>query len=62
MKYFILTEAGPAIECHYNSESHLVLEMENLSPVADYPVQFVPWRRDSSTRPRRFEKPICEEC
>ena len=62
MKYFIMTEAGSAIECHCNSESYLALEMESLSPVAGYPVQSVPCWRDPSARFRRFEKPIREEC
>jgi hypothetical protein len=31
MKYFMISEAGPAIECHCNSERHLALKMENPS-------------------------------
>ena len=42
MKYFIMTEAGLAIESLCNSESYLALEIESLSPVAGYPVQSVP--------------------
>jgi hypothetical protein len=51
MKYFITTEAGSAIECHGNSESYLALEMASLSPVAGYPVQSVPYWRDSGELP-----------
>ncbi len=59
MKYFIIPEAGVALECHCNSERYLALEMENTSPVAGYPVQPVLWQRDSyRARFRRFEKPI----
>ena len=61
MKYFIKTEAGLAIESLCNSERYLALEIESPSPVAGYPVQSVPCRRDSSARFRRFEKPIGEE-
>jgi hypothetical protein len=62
MKYFFMTEAGPAIKSLCNSERYSVLEIESLSPVAGYPVQPVPWWRGSSARFRRFERPIREEC
>jgi hypothetical protein len=62
MKYFIMAEVAPVIECHGNSESYLALKMESLSPVAGYPAKPVPCWRDSSARFRRFEKPTREEC
>ena len=58
MKYFIMPEAGLAIECHCISERYLALGMENPSPVEGYPVRPVPWRRDGF---RRFEKPVQKE-
>ncbi len=50
MKYFIISEAGSVIECHCITERYLAFQMENPSPVANGPVQFVPWRRDVSAR------------
>ena len=50
MKYFIISKAGLAIECHCISERYLALEIENLSPMEGYPVQPVPWRRDVNAR------------
>jgi hypothetical protein len=50
MKYFIMPEAGSAIECHCNSERYLALEMENPSPMEGYQVQPVPWRRNENAR------------
>ena len=37
MKYFLMPEAGLAIEYHCNSDRYL--EMENPSPMAGYPVR-----------------------
>ena len=39
MKFFIIPEAGLAIECHCNSERYLALEMENASLMAGYPIR-----------------------
>ena len=61
MKYFVMPEAGSAIECHCISERYLALGIDNLSLMAGYPVQPVPWQRDVSARFRRFEKPFHEE-
>jgi hypothetical protein len=50
MKYFIIPEAGLAIECHCISEKYLALEMENLPPMVGYPAQPFPCRRDVNAR------------
>ena len=50
MKYFIISEAGLAIECHCISERYLVSAIETLSPMEGCPVQPVPWLRDENAR------------
>jgi hypothetical protein len=50
MKYFTISEAGVAIECHCIRKKYLALEMENPSLMEGYPVQPVPWLRDVNER------------
>jgi hypothetical protein len=50
MKCFIISEAGLVIKCHCSSERYLALEIENLSLMAGYPVQSVPWRQGVNVR------------
>ena len=50
MKYFIISEAGQAIECHCISGRYLASAIETLPPMEGYPVQPVPWLRDVDAR------------
>ena len=48
MKYFTVSKAGLAIECHCISERYWALETENPSPMEGSPVES--WRRDVNAR------------
>jgi len=48
MKYFIILQAGLAVECH--CITNLALVIENLLPMEGYPVQPVPWRQGANAR------------